>query len=445
MRLTDTQSRIIFGLSFLGSAFLQFWRISTWSFWFDESYTSALVHTDPAQIIKLTSLDVHPPLYYLVLHGWTQLFGTSDLAMRSLSALLMLFSILILVLLLKKLVEKRLAYVAASFAALAPFTIRYGQEARMYAMVSALILSATYIFIIQIQRKRRERSVKLWMAYALLMTLALYTHYFSVLILAAHLSYALFHDTRTKDGKTWLIRLKNRISLIDRRFLKSLFIIPILYIPWMPTLLDQFRSVNQGFWIPDADYVSLASVFSTLTIFEEIGEFGLPLVLTYLIAFAFSFVTYRVVRKVGGDDSRALWFVLACFLFPLLVLFLVSLLPFTSSYFYFRYFAQFSMFFYAGIVLVGMLAIKHLNQIIGWSMFLLVIGLNLVGTARVLNGVDKSGVDVNLKFAQLEEAFVEGDEIVAMSMWQWFNAHHYNTTSTTVKYADTGYYFGSHA
>lgn len=445
MRLTDTQSRIIFGLSFLLSAFLQFWKISTWSFWFDESYTSALVHTDLSQIISLTSLDVHPPLYYLVLHLWAQVFGTSDLALRSLSALLMLLSVLLLVLLLKKLVEKRLAYVAASFAALAPFTIRYGQEARMYAMVSALVLGATYVFIIQMQRKRRERSLRLWLVYALLITLALYTHYFSVLIVVAHLAYALFHDTRTKDGKTWIIRLKNRLSLVDRRMLKSMVLIPILYAPWLPTLKQQFSAVNRGFWIPDADLVSLGSVFTTLTVFQETHHTGTMLLLSYLVVALFVSVTYKVVRKAKGEDARALWFVLACFLFPLILLFVMSLPSFTSSYFYFRYFAQFSMFFYAGLILVAMLAVKHLNHAIGWSMFVLLIGLNTMGTVRVLNGTDKNGVNVNQQFEVLKRDFQEGDEIVAMSMWQWFNAHHYNDTSTPVKYADTGYYWGSHA
>ncbi len=445
MKLTDTQSRAIFGLSFLTSAFLQFWRISTWSFWFDESYTSSLVNTDPSQIIKLTSLDVHPPLYYLALHGWTKIFGTSDLAMRSMSALLMLLSVFLLVLLLKRLVDKRFAYVAAGFAALAPFTIRYGQEARMYAMVSAIVLGATYLFIVLMQRKRRERSVRLWVAYAVLMTLALYTHYFSFLILAAHLSYALFHDTRTKDGKTWLIRLKKRVSLIDRRFLKSLLLIPVLYAPWVPTLIDQFSSVNEGFWIPPADHISFVSTFTTLSVFRETLSTGTALALGYIAVAGFIFVTYKIVRKAKGGDARALWFVLACFLFPLILLFLISLLPITSSYFYFRYFAQFSMFFYAGIMLVALLGVKYLNSVVGWSLIVLILGVNMVGTVRVLNGVDKTDVDMNIQFAKMEEAFEEGDEIVAMSMWQWFNAHHYNSTSTTVKYADTGYMWGSHA
>ena len=63
----------------------------------------------------------------------------------------------------------------------------------------------------------------------------------------------------------------------------------------------------------------------------------------------------------------------------------------------------------------------------------------------MLAGVDKDGVNINETWSQLEENYQEGDRIIAASMWQWFNAHHYNNTSTPVEYLDTGYFFGSHA
>jgi len=445
MRLTDTQSRIIFGVSSTLSAFLMFWRINKWSFWFDESYTSALLNTNFSEILKLTSLDVHPPLYYFVLYVWSWVFGASDIALRSMSALFMLASILLLVVLLKRLVEKRYAYLAASFAALAPFTIRYGQEARMYAMVSALLLAATYIFVVQLQRKRRERTARLWIGYAFIMTLALYTHYFAILILASHLAYALFHDTRTKDGKTWLIRLKNRVSLVDRKFLKSLIIIPVLFAPWTGTLINQFQTVNSGFWIPPVDYVSIMSVFTTMTIFTEVFEPGATVWIGYVALAVFVCVVVKVAKTAQASDLRALWFVLAGILFPLAVLTVLSILPFTTSYLYFRYFAQFSMFFYAGLTLVAAFSYKYVSEYVGVALIAVVALLNLYGTQRVLSGTDKIGVDMNVRMERLNEEYAEGDVIIATSMFQWFNARHYNSTTTPVKYLDTGYQWGSHA
>ena len=110
----------------------------------------------------------------------------------------------------------------------------------MYSFIAMILMIATYIFVVQMQRKRRERSWKWWVIYALLLAVAVYSHYFSILLAGSHLLYALIHDTRTKDGATRLIRLKNRLTLIDRRLLKSYVLVGLLLLPWAPTLLDQF-------------------------------------------------------------------------------------------------------------------------------------------------------------------------------------------------------------
>jgi len=55
--------------------------------WFDEVYSVRIVRLSVGQIIRLTSGDVHPPLYYLLLHFWTKCFGESESAVRMLSVL----------------------------------------------------------------------------------------------------------------------------------------------------------------------------------------------------------------------------------------------------------------------------------------------------------------------------------------------------------------------
>src|SRR5262249_31401553 len=64
--------------------------------WLDELYTFAA--SDPGQSLALLlrtqmSLDTNPPLYYAAAHGWTLLFGASEIAYRSLS---LLFAVLTL-------------------------------------------------------------------------------------------------------------------------------------------------------------------------------------------------------------------------------------------------------------------------------------------------------------------------------------------------------------
>src|SRR4051812_17374239 len=49
---------------------------------------------DPNLIVGITARDVHPPAYYLLLSGWSRLFGTGESALRSLSGVLSLATIL---------------------------------------------------------------------------------------------------------------------------------------------------------------------------------------------------------------------------------------------------------------------------------------------------------------------------------------------------------------
>jgi uncharacterized membrane protein len=55
--------------------------------WYDEAYSILLAEGSPAYIWATTARDVHPPLYYVLLHLWMLLFGNGVLAARSLSAL----------------------------------------------------------------------------------------------------------------------------------------------------------------------------------------------------------------------------------------------------------------------------------------------------------------------------------------------------------------------
>ena len=52
-------------------------NMTRWSVWFDEAFSVYLARFNIAEIVHFTSLDVHPPLYYWLLKGWTVIFGHS--------------------------------------------------------------------------------------------------------------------------------------------------------------------------------------------------------------------------------------------------------------------------------------------------------------------------------------------------------------------------------
>ena len=109
---------------FMAAASLLTYNLGMWSFWFDESFTSALIRYEYSEIAGRTANDVHPPLYYYLLKAWGSVFGTTDAALRAFSSVLMLFAGFSLYGLFKKIANKNVALTAMVLVAIGPFFLR---------------------------------------------------------------------------------------------------------------------------------------------------------------------------------------------------------------------------------------------------------------------------------------------------------------------------------
>jgi hypothetical protein len=88
------------------------------------------------------SPDFHPPLFAMILRFWRESFGEADVTVRSFSVLCSLAAIVFLYDLARTLVGESPALWACAIMATAPPQIEYAQEARGYALWSALTLAA---------------------------------------------------------------------------------------------------------------------------------------------------------------------------------------------------------------------------------------------------------------------------------------------------------------
>ena len=78
---------LIIAVPVVVAAALSLWIGLRQSVWFDEAYSIMVAKRSASEIIRLSALDTHPPLYYLILKIWANVFGWSELALRSLSAI----------------------------------------------------------------------------------------------------------------------------------------------------------------------------------------------------------------------------------------------------------------------------------------------------------------------------------------------------------------------
>src|SRR5438270_6874172 len=100
------------------AATLRFYRIDAQSLWSDEGSSVAQALRDLPAIAANAALDIHPPLYYILLHFWVIPFGSGEVAVRSLSALLGVALVALCYLLGAQVSGWRVGLVAASLAAL---------------------------------------------------------------------------------------------------------------------------------------------------------------------------------------------------------------------------------------------------------------------------------------------------------------------------------------
>lgn len=214
--------------------------------WFDEAFSVWLARLPLEQMIYFTASDVHPPLYYLVLHYWMVGLGDSVLAVRGLSVLFGTATVAVGMLLVRRVYAWPTVVMAGLLLALFPIAVRYSQETRMYAMHGFLMLSALYALSAW---TRQQRSGYL-LAYMLLMILGMYTHYFT--LLAAMASWVCVALLRGDGGR--------RLILARSWWLCNLTI-ALAMLPWLATMLRQATEPRGLNWIelPSVQTLPLAT------------------------------------------------------------------------------------------------------------------------------------------------------------------------------------------
>lgn len=151
------------------------------SLWVDEGMSVGIASHSLTEIPGVLINDGSPPLYYLLLHGWMELFGSSETAVRALSLVFAVAAVPVAWWAGRSLFGRRAAWVAAVLVAFSPYLTIHSREARMYSLVVLLGMLAVAAFL-QVFVLRRRRL--LWVLVVALAALV-YTHYWGLFVVAA--------------------------------------------------------------------------------------------------------------------------------------------------------------------------------------------------------------------------------------------------------------------
>jgi uncharacterized membrane protein len=217
-------------------AALRLYGLGTESLWLDEACSVWIAQQSVPELVEETAVDVHPPLYYLALHYWMQAAGTSEAAVRALSAVFGLAGIAAAALLTRRLFGPATALIAASVLAASPFHLYHSQQARMYALLALLATLSMHGFVALLQRRPRRWPAAAYVAATVLM---LYTHVYALFVVIAQHAYV---------GALWIAARRSAGPFL-RRWAVVHAVVAVAFVPWAVVLAQQFVRVEQGFWI----------------------------------------------------------------------------------------------------------------------------------------------------------------------------------------------------
>ncbi|MEI6690319.1 MAG: glycosyltransferase family 39 protein [bacterium] len=224
----------------------------TRGFWGDEAWTAGISRLPIQEIIKITSQDFHPPLYYFFVHALGNLVGFHEVPIRLISVFFFLLTPIVTYILIrkfwdtKKRTSHQVALVTSLLVATAPILFTYAFEARSYALLALESVLSAYVF----WRARLEQkgSYTFRIFYFILGGLMVYTHYYAWFVLASHAFYLLLFER-----KRILPMLPAALGVLA------------VQLPWLPTLFAQTNSVKGSYWIGPINYRTHYEFFLRVT------------------------------------------------------------------------------------------------------------------------------------------------------------------------------------
>jgi uncharacterized membrane protein len=379
--------------------------------WCDEGSSLLISRYSPSLIWFHSAHDVHPPLYFLILHYWINAWGDGIFSLRFLSVLTGITTVPVGIWLVHLIATRRAAIMAGVLLALLPIAVRYSQEVRMYSLMGLLLLGATIALVYWVQKPERHRYPVI---YGLLISAGLYTHYFSGLCVLSHWLYLAL-----------MRREKNALLLRPAWWITNSMIV-LMYAPWIPNLIDLLQHGNElkaggdiG-WIPAVTLYSLPStIWQYLTLGDGLDQYWLiylSLPLTVLLV---------CVALCWRDQSPHKFHTLLVIytLAPLLLTFLASwMVPVLVE--------RYLMFSALGLPLVMAIVIDRIGRHYRYLAITAITAALVVESIGLRNDYQTDDQQFDTLVNYVNQSFKVNDRIVISDLFWYFGYVYYNKTGS---------------
>lgn len=250
------------------------------SYWGDEQATVRLLRQSFWQMLRhgIPGSESTPPLYYVIASAWSHVFGTSEVAVRSLTALIGVATVVVAYAIGVELRSRRAGLILSTFVAVSPLMVWFSQDARAYGLM-VLLTSVGLLFFAQALRTSTSKSIWLW---ALASALALTAHYFAIFVVVPE-ALVLLLGRKTRSRAVWPTASVGTVWLV-----------------LVPLLLFQRSQAHHLSWIT---FLSLLERLKMTLQFFATGSWNLSFALLAIVAaviaavIAVAFAAHRIHRR----------------------------------------------------------------------------------------------------------------------------------------------------
>ncbi len=385
----------------------------------DESFSWRLTQYSAEELCRRTGADVHPPLHYLILKIWAEVFGDSLCSLRGLSVLLGISAVLILYVACLEILQNQAAspqktwvvvdtgaLFAALVFALSSAQVDASRTARMYSL-GVFFAGLTAWLLLRACRSQETRWCW-WTGYGTAAALFCYTHNYAF--------FTLFGQGLFVGGSVLFSRRAARPANPARIFLGfsyAALLAFVLYLPWVPVLLDQVRRVKLDYWMQQVDvWILERTLFTFGTGLPFEGAWS-SLIWVGLLAGAMALAIWR-------GTNAALFFLAQAFA-PLVLSAALSLASGRSIF-------HEHLFVFAQLSLVAFWAVLW-TALPGWlerfTLAVLLVGAASVGLAAKLANTPQNLPAIAAAAAFLKATAHCGDEVWTSSAWELNGLRYY--------------------
>lgn len=393
---------------------LRFYHLGAQPLWLDEALTWLYAGT---HFQGIAERDIHPPLYFSLVRVW--MHGVPGLGippiaghdneffLRAPSAVLGVVTVPVVYAVGRIIGGVQLGLGAALLFAVAPFQVRYGQEARMYALLTflaALIMWGVSSLLAGCPAspsrtgstsgkesgalRGRRRVLLAWMAVVAGSAGALYTHNTAILLLVSW-NLVLFFCVVTGS--------LDRRNLI-RNWSVAVAAIVLCWSPWLTTMARQAEGVPADYWIPAPDLNRVMEILGGLYLPQD-EHFPLYVATWLLVIGLWALGLYQWRRK-----PRWIVFLVVLVAGPIAGALVVSLV---RPVFLARILIWTTIPFYVALTGGALSPKRHPVRIL---VLFALVGLNLSGTVQYFTSFKKESWDEAA--AYVAENAVPGDVIL---------------------------------